>query len=110
MELHSHAMSATSDPVGTLQVALAHTERLLESDPSLAVAQATEILKVIPGQPVATLLLGIAHRMSGDASRAADILASLAAKRSDWAAVHYELGLALGAARRGDEAVRALRR
>lgn len=103
-------MSATSDPVGSLQVALAHTERLLESDPALAAEQAAEILKVVPEQPVATLLLGVARRLSGDSSGAADILASLALKQPNWAAAHYELGRAFGANRQGEEAVRALQR
>ncbi len=35
---------------GTLEQALAHAERLLDSDPVLAGVQATEILKVAEGQ------------------------------------------------------------
>lgn len=53
-------MSATPEPVGTLEVALAHTQRLLAADPPAAVEQAQEILKVIPNHPGATLLLGMA--------------------------------------------------
>lgn len=53
-------MSATPEPVGTLEVALAHTRRLLDQDPAAAAEQATEILKVIPRQPMAWLLLGLA--------------------------------------------------
>ena len=55
-------MSATSEPVGTLETALEHTQRLMTSEPRLAAEQATEILKVAPGHPLATLLLGVAHR------------------------------------------------
>ena len=54
-------MSATPEPVGTLEIALAHTRRLLDQDPSAAAEQAREILKVIPRQPLAHFLLGLAH-------------------------------------------------
>lgn len=53
-------MSATPEPVGTLEIALAHTRRLLDHDPSAAAEQAREILKVIPRQPQAHFLLGLA--------------------------------------------------
>ena len=67
-------MSSAFEPVGTLEVALAHTERLLKSDPVLAAEQAAEILKAVPNHPVATLLMGIACRSSGDAASAIAIL------------------------------------
>lgn len=54
-------MSATPEPVGTLEIALAHTRRLLDHDPSAAAEQAREILKVIPRQPLAQFLLGLAY-------------------------------------------------
>ncbi|RPH54966.1 MAG: sulfotransferase family protein [Lysobacterales bacterium] len=69
-------MTETSEAVGTLKVALAHTQRLLASNPAAAVEQANEILKAVPNHPGAMMLLGIA----------------------------------LGANRRGEEAVAALRR
>ncbi|MDY6946162.1 MAG: sulfotransferase [Pseudomonadota bacterium] len=103
-------MSATPEPVGTLQVALAHARRLLQQDPSAAAEQATEILKAVPGQPLAQLLLGVAHRKSGAAADAIQILTVLIEQQPQWAAAHFELGLALGAHRQGDEAVVALRR
>ncbi|MGH8176689.1 MAG: tetratricopeptide repeat protein, partial [Steroidobacter sp.] len=53
-------MNANSEPTGTLDIALAHTQRLLQVDPKAAVEQAAEILKVVPNHPVATLLLGLA--------------------------------------------------
>ena len=37
-------MSGASDPVGTLEVALAHAAKLLATRPALAAEQATEIL------------------------------------------------------------------
>ena len=67
-------MSATSEPVGTLETALAHTQRLMTSEPRLAAEQATEILKVAPGHPLATLLLGVAHRRAGDAAASQAVL------------------------------------
>ena len=98
------------EPVGTLAVALAHAQKLLVSDPALAADQATEILKAVPGHPVAQLLLGVARRRGGDLPAALAVLEPLANAQPGWFAVYYELGLTLGSARRGDEAVAALRR
>jgi len=106
----SHDSGQAGEPVGTLDVALAHAWRLLESDPALAAEQAAEILKAVPNQPVALLLLGAARRAGGDVAGALSILEPLATLQPDAAAVHYELGLALGADRQGDAAVAALRR
>ena len=53
-----------SEPVGSLEVALAHTARLLSVNPDLAEEQAREILKAIPGQRDAMLLL--ARAQAGD--------------------------------------------
>jgi tetratricopeptide (TPR) repeat protein len=103
-------MSATPDPVGTLDVALEHTARLLRQDPAMAAEQALEILKAVPGQPMAQLLLGVARRCAGEAAVAVQILTALTTQQPRWAAAHYELGLSLGADRKGDEAVTALRR
>lgn len=103
-------MSASSEPVGTLETALAHTQRLLTSEPRLAAEQATEILKVAPGHPLATLLLGVAHRRLRDAAASQAVLEPLAQSQPNWAAAHYELGLTLGARRDGEGAVAALRR
>jgi predicted Zn-dependent protease len=103
-------MSGTSEPVGTLDVALAHTTRLLESNPALAAEQATEILRAVPSHPMATLLLGIARRNAGDTAGAIAVLQPLAAAQPNSAATHYELGLALAGMGQGDAAVAALRR
>ena len=104
----SERMSATPEPVGTLEVALEHTERLLERDPAAAVAQATEILKAVPGQPTAQLLLGVALRSSGHLESAIGALTALIMQRPRWAAAHFELGVTLGANHQGDEAIAAL--
>ena len=103
-------MHGTPDAVGTLDAALAHAGRLLHSDPGLAAEQAMEILAVVPGHPAATLLLGIARRLLSAPADSLAVLEPLARAQTGWAAAHYELGLSLGAAGRGDEAVAALRR
>jgi len=82
----------------------------MTSEPRLAVEQATEILKVAPGHPLATLLLGVAQRRAGDAAASLAVLEPLAQSQPKWAAAHYELGLTCGAQRNGEAAVAALRR
>ena len=59
-------MAGISEPVGTLDVALAHTVRLLESDPELAAEQAAEILKIVPDHAQASMLQADAWRAIGD--------------------------------------------
>jgi len=103
-------MTSASEAVGTLEVALRHAGRLLATHPDLAAEQAGEILAAVPGHPVATLMLGVAHRRAGDAATSLAVLEPLAAAQESWAAPHYELGLTLGALGRGEDAVTALRR
>ena len=103
-------MTSGPEPVGTLDVALAHAEKLLVSQPDLAAEQAREILGAVPNHPAATLLLAMARRRSNDVADALRILEPLAASQPRWAVAQRELGLALGDAGRGDEAVAALRR
>ena len=103
-------MYGTSEPTGTLDVALAHAARLLETAPKLAAEQAHEILKVAPNHPVATLVLGVARRCLGDFSGAVQLLQPLAQANPSWPAAHYESGLALSRAGHGELAVQALRR
>ncbi len=103
-------VSGASEPIGTVEVALSHTARLLDRDPLLAAEQAGEILKAVPGHPQALLLLGIARRMAGEPERALDILSALAKTQPRTASVHFELGMTLAALGRGEDAVAALRR
>jgi tetratricopeptide (TPR) repeat protein len=49
-----------AEPTGTLAVALAHATRLLQTDAQAALEQAGEILKVVPDQPQALALEGLA--------------------------------------------------
>jgi tetratricopeptide (TPR) repeat protein len=102
-------MNSAAEPAGTLEVALAHAARLLQTDPVLAAEQAAELLKVAPNHPLATLFMGVARRSGGDAPAALDILAPLAAAQPNWAAAHYELGLALGSAGEREAAIASLR-
>jgi predicted Zn-dependent protease len=95
---------------GTLEQALDHAARLLDRDPTLAVEQLTEILKVAEGHPAALRLLAAARSIQGDVQGALDILAPLAQTQPNWAMIHFDLGVALGRSGRGQEATAALRR
>ena len=99
-----------SEATASLDVALNHASRLLGSDPEQAAQQATEILRVVGDHPAALLVLATAHRFCGRNSQALEILQLLVLSQPRAALVHYELGLALGRAGRGDEALAALRR
>jgi tetratricopeptide (TPR) repeat protein len=103
-------MSGAPEPVGTLDVALKHAAKLLAAAPDLAAEQAREILKSVPGHPIATLILGSALRASGDAHASIEILEPLTLAHPNAAAAHYELALSLGRSGRGEAAVKALRR
>ncbi len=100
----------TQAPVGAVQTALAHTVRLMASDPALAEAQAREILKAVPGHPEAVLLLARARREQGDAAGALALLEPLAVAQPRASVVHMDLGATLALLRRGDEAAVALER
>ena len=103
-------MAHAAEPTGTLTAALEITTRLLQSDPVLAAEQAGEILKVVPGHPMAMLLLGVARRTAGDAGAALETLQPLAAAQPNSPAAHYELGITLAAVDRRADALAALRR
>jgi tetratricopeptide (TPR) repeat protein len=103
-------MSGATEPVGTLQVALAHAQKLLQSEPALAYEQASEILKAVPNHPVATLIRALAQRKLGNLADALTILQALVDSQPRWAQAHYELGVSSGAAHQGDQAIASLRR
>ncbi len=103
-------MNSAAEPTGTIEIALAHAGRLMASDPALALEQATEILKVSPNHPVATLLLGAAQRRTGDLESALRTFRALTDAQHQWAAAHYELGRSLGEAGQHEAALAALRR
>ena len=101
-------MSETTDALGSLEVALEHTAKLLDVDPALAAEQAEEILKAIPNHPPARLFLAMARRRSGNPQGALDELELLLNAQPKWAAANFEYGVALGDVGRGDEAIEAL--
>ena len=103
-------MNDTQDPSGTLEHKLAEVQRLLFTDAARAAVQAEQILLATPGHPVATLLLGVARRFTGNASGAVETLEPLTRSQPDHAAVHYEFGRACSAAGRGEQAIAAMRR
>jgi tetratricopeptide (TPR) repeat protein len=67
-------LSTPAEPVGTLEVALTHASRLLAVKPAVAAEQAYEILKVVPRQPQAMLILGLARAAIGDLDASIDVL------------------------------------
>ena len=103
-------MSAPAEPRGTVEQALAHAARMLESQPDITAEQAAEVLKAVPGHPVAMLLLAAGRRAMGDADGALPLLEPLVKAHPQWPTPHYELGLVLGALGRGDGAIEELRR
>jgi tetratricopeptide (TPR) repeat protein len=97
------------EPVGTLDVALAHAARLLQKDALLAAEQASEILKAVPGHPHARLILGAAHRIRGQTRLALEVLEPLAREQPRSAPAHLELAIAQGEAGSLNEAIASLR-
>ena len=103
-------MSLVTAPTASLEVALAHANRLLARDPALAAEQASEILKVASRHPQALMLLGVARSRLDEHQAALEILRPLAIAQPRWAQVHLELAGALRRSGNGSEAIPALRR
>jgi len=103
-------MNAGSEPTGSIETALAHARRLLQTDPRLAAEQAAEILKVAPHYPPAQLLRGVALRTGGDWQAALEVLQPLASAQPNWAGAHYELGWCFADAAQPGAALAAWRR
>ena len=59
-------MASHADPTGSLEIALGHARRLLDGQPDLALAQAREILRVVPRNAPALMIAGAAHRRKGE--------------------------------------------
>ena len=102
--------SKNSGPSGDLQTALQHAAGLLQQDPGMAEQQAREILKVYPNIEPAERILGVAYRLQGQPQKGLTLLEPLAKKNTNSADLLHELGLCLGAAGRGQEAIERLRR
>ncbi len=101
--------STTSKPSGDLQTALQHAAGLLQQDSGMAEEQAREILKVYPNMEPAVRILGTAYRLQGQPQKGLEVLEPLAKKNASSADLLHELGLCLGAAGRGQEAIVVLR-
>jgi tetratricopeptide (TPR) repeat protein len=93
----------------SLELAIAHAVRLLDSDPALAAEQATEILRVVGDHPRALHVLAMAHVRTGNDQAAIGVLGPLARACPRWAQAHFDHGAALARLGRFDEAVVALR-
>jgi len=106
----SEVSTGAAEPTGTIEVALAHAEQLLQRDPKLAIEQANEILIARPNYPPAVLLLGKAQRAAGDSAAALKTLTALVDAQHRWAAAHYELALSLAENGQQQEALVKLRR
>jgi len=65
---------SSAQSTGTLEVALAHAMRLLDTDARAAAEQAAEILKMIPDQPNALALRGLAFGRLGRGEEAIEAL------------------------------------
>jgi tetratricopeptide (TPR) repeat protein len=103
-----------SDPhtqtFASLPAALENAGRFLDREPRIAALQAVEILKSIPDQPGALLILGTAHRRLGELGRARTVLERLVQLQPAWADGFYELGLSLAGLGEPVAAQAALRR
>jgi predicted Zn-dependent protease len=103
-------LNIASEPLGSVDVAIAHAKRLLEKNPELAAEQAGEVLNVDPAHATARLILGAARRRGGRALQALEILEPLGREQPHAAPVHLELGVARAEAGRLTGAIVALRR
>src|SRR5688572_11157134 len=104
------SMSEQSEPTVTLEAALAHASRLLDTDPALAGEQASEIIRTVGQHPMALLLLGASHNARNNPRQALEVLRPLAEAQPGSAHTQLELGIALGRTGQGDAALAALRR
>ena len=102
-------MSANAATV-SVEAALAHGMRMLERDPSTALEQARQILQTSPGNPVARLLLGMAHDALGDPGQAIAVLQPLSLEQASAPRVWMALAAAHASRRQHAEAIAAYRR
>jgi tetratricopeptide (TPR) repeat protein len=83
--------------------------RLLATQPAQALQEARTILREAPQHPLATLVLGTAHRRLGALDRAIATLRALVREQPTWSLAHYELAVALGDAGQAHDALQSLR-
>lgn len=82
-----------TEETGPVSVALAHGWTLVTDQPELALEQAGEILKVVPGNRDARLLEAAAFRQLGDLEQSSAAFAALARNGRLWPRAMFELGL-----------------
>lgn len=102
--------STASQTHGDLKTALQHAAGLLHQDARMAEQQAREILSVFPNIAPAQRILAASYRLQGQPEQSLALLEPLAKKNADSVEFLHELGLCLGAAGRGDEAIASLRK
>lgn len=85
-----------SEQFGTIPAALANAAKLLPAHPAQAEKQVREILKAVPANGPALLLLGSALRAQGKIIAALEVLEPLAAMNPKFIPAQFEYGLALG--------------
>jgi len=100
--------SELAETRGNLATALARARQLLAVSPRQAIEQAREILKIVPDQPQASLILGAALRREGDLPAALRELEALTQRQPQAAQAWLELGLVRAALGRTKNAIAAL--
>jgi tetratricopeptide (TPR) repeat protein len=102
--------TTTTAPSGTVATALAHTQRLLASDPAMAAEQARAILEAVPRHAGATLLLATALRLSDDPQQALAVVDPLARALTESPEAQLEHGLVLARLGQTQAAIAAFKR
>ncbi len=102
-------MHAIHETTQQLKAALAHAEHLLIREPVLAADQAREILRVMPNQPDAEILLARALRAQGFANDALTLINAVVTRFPRAAIAHHERGNILAKLKQGDAALGAHR-
>ncbi len=103
-------VESSEQQTGSVDVAVQHAARLLHSNPRLAAEQAREILRAVPDNAPAQLLLGVAQRHTGELPAALSVLDQLLVSHPQWALAHYERAQVLSGSDRHAEAIAELRR
>ena len=101
---------AAGEATVSLDAAFAHATAMLGRDPRMALAQAQEILRAVPGHPQAVLIEGQALRLQGDLPSARAVLVRLAVEQPRSAMTAFELALVHGGLGEIEPAVAALQR
>ena len=101
---------AAGEATVSLDAAFAHATAMLGRDPRMALAQAREILRAVPGHPQAVLIEGQALRLQGDLPSARAVLVRLAVEQPRSAMTAVELALVHGGLGEIEPAVAALQR